>query len=96
MFIVIVAFFLIILNSFNFRLIGLEMTGRGIPRHGYPIMDISGNVLGTVTSGTQSPSLSKGIGLGYIDPAYTRPGTQVYIGIRDKMIGAKIARIPFR
>lgn len=78
------------------KLIGLEMTGRGIPRHGYPITDISGNLLGEVTSGTQSPSLGKGIGLGYIDTAYTRPGMQVYIGIRDKMIGAKIAKLPFQ
>lgn len=77
------------------KLVGFETTGRGIPRHGYPILDLSGAVLGTVTSGTQSPSLLRGIGLGYVQTAYSEPGTQFYIGIRDKMIGAKVVKVPF-
>lgn len=77
------------------KLVGFEMTGRGIARHGYPILDGAGAVLGTVTSGTQSPSLNRGIGLGYVSTASAEPGTPLYIGIRDKMIDAKVVKVPF-
>lgn len=77
------------------KLVGLEMTERGIPRHDYPIVDKDGNVIGRVTSGTQSPSLGKAIGLGYVSTAFTTPGTTVFIRIRDKNVAAQISKVPF-
>lgn len=77
------------------KLVGLEMTERGIPRHDYPIVDKDGNVIGRVTSGTQSPSLGKAIGLGYVSTAFTAPGTTVFIRIRDKNVAAQISKVPF-
>lgn len=77
------------------KLVGFEMTERGIPRHDYPILDETGSSIGRVTSGTQSPSLSRGIGLGYVETAFCEPGTPFYIGIRDKRVAARVARVPF-
>ena len=77
------------------KLAGFEMTERGIPRHDYPIVDKDGNTIGKVTSGTQSPSLGKAIGLGYVPTASASPGTEIFIRIRDKDIAAKVSKIPF-
>jgi aminomethyltransferase len=77
------------------KLVGFEMIDRGIPRHDYPIVDADGNTIGKVTSGTQSPSLQKAIGMGYVDNAFAREGTEIYISIRDNKIKAKVVKPPF-
>ena len=77
------------------KLVGIEMIDRGIPRHGYPIVDAAGNNVGVVTSGTQSPTLNKAIGMGYVRTDLAKADTEIYIQIRDKNIKAKIAKIPF-
>ncbi len=77
------------------KLIGFEMLEKGIPRHGYEIKDFSGEVIGNVTSGTQSPSLGKAIGMGYVRNAYTPLGTSIYIKVRDKLLQAKVVKFPF-
>lgn len=77
------------------KLIGFEMIDRGIPRHGYEIKDAQGNTIGVVTSGTQSPSLNKAIGMGYVKSDYANPNTEIYIQIRDKGLKAKVVKIPF-
>ncbi len=77
------------------KLVGFEMTERGIPRHGYTIMDKSGDTIGRVTSGTQSPSLNKAIGLGYVKTEFAELGTDIFISIRDKKIAAQVSKVPF-
>lgn len=77
------------------RLVGFEMIDRGIPRKDYPIKDAEGNEIGRVTSGTQSPSLKKAIGMGYVDVAYKSPDTEVFVEIRGKSLKAVVAKVPF-
>ncbi len=77
------------------KLVGFEMIDRGIPRQGYEIADADGNVIGRVTSGTQSPSLKKGIGMGYVATDFAAPDTEVNIIIRDKGVKAKVCKFPF-
>jgi aminomethyltransferase len=77
------------------RLVGFEMVDRGIPRHGYEIVDAEGNLIGTVTSGTQSPSLNKAIGMGYVTTPFSKAGSEIFIKIREKAIKASIVKIPF-
>lgn len=77
------------------KLVGFEMIDRGIPRHGYEIVDADGNNIGVVTSGTQSPSLQKAIGMGYVQTGLAKEGTEIYIKIRDNSIKAKIVKPPF-
>jgi aminomethyltransferase len=77
------------------KLVGFEMIDRGIPRHDYQIADANGTIIGTVTSGTQSPTLNKAIGMGYINKEFSKPDTEIYIVIRDKAIKAKVCKIPF-
>lgn len=77
------------------RLIGFEMTERGIPRHDYPIVDKDGNQIGRVTSGTQSPSLNKAIGLGYVKTGFADQGMEIFIRIRDKNVKAQVSKVPF-
>jgi len=77
------------------KLIGFELIDRGIPRHDYEIVDAEGNVIGRVTSGTQSPSLQKAIGMGYIDKASAKEGTEIFILIRNQKIKAKVVKFPF-
>lgn len=77
------------------KLVGFELTERGIPRHDYEIVDADGNVIGIVTSGTQSPSLNKGIGLGYVPTALSSVDSEIYIRIRNKDIAAKVVKLPF-
>lgn len=77
------------------KLVGFEMTEKGIPRHGYEIKDFSEIVLGVVTSGTQSPSLGKAIGMGYVRKAFTPIDTTIYIKVRDKLLQAKVVKMPF-
>jgi len=82
-------------NGISKKLIGFEMLERGIPRHDYEITDAEGNVVGKVTSGTQSPSLQKAVGLGYVRIAFAKEGTEIYIKIRDQKIKAKVVKPPF-
>lgn len=82
-------------NGVNKKLVGFEMIDRGIPRQHYPICDENGKIIGEVTSGTQSPSLGKAIGLGYVHPDYSKPGSTVFIEIREKQIKAEVKKIPF-
>lgn len=77
------------------RLVGFEMIDRGIARHDYQIADADGNVIGRVTSGTQSPSLQKAIGMGYVNKAFAKEGTEVYILIRNNKLKAKVVKFPF-
>ncbi|HRN49206.1 MAG TPA: glycine cleavage T C-terminal barrel domain-containing protein, partial [Niabella sp.] len=77
------------------KLIGFELADRGIPRHGYEICDVEGNIVGVVTSGTQAPSLNKAIGLGYVPPAFAAIDTPLFIKVRDKMLNAKVVKLPF-
>jgi aminomethyltransferase len=71
------------------------MLERGIPRKDYKIVDADGNQIGVVTSGTQSPSMNKGIGMGYIQKPFTKSGSEVYIAIRKKTIKAQVVKLPF-
>jgi aminomethyltransferase len=77
------------------RLVGFEMIDRGIPRHGYNIYNAEGKEIGRVTSGTMSPMLKKGIGMGYVNVEYKEPGTEIYIDIRGKRLKAKVVKPPF-
>jgi len=77
------------------KLIGFEMIDKGIPRHDYEIKDFSGATIGKVTSGTQSPSLGKAIGMGYVRPAFARIDAQLFIKVRDKLLLARVVKLPF-
>lgn len=77
------------------KLVGFEMIDRGIPRHDYQIADANGNIIGKVTSGTQSPTLNKAIGMGYVNKDFAKADTEIFIMIRDKAIKAKVCKIPF-
>ena len=77
------------------RLRGFVLLEKGIPRHGYELADSGGNIIGNVTSGTMSPVLGKGIGLGYVAKEYAAFGTGIYIKIRNKTIPAEIVKLPF-
>jgi aminomethyltransferase len=77
------------------KLVGFEMIDRGIPRHDYQIADAGGNIIGKVTSGTQSPTLNKAIGMGYVNKDFAKADTEIFIVIRDKAIKAKVCKIPF-
>ncbi|SHE43684.1 aminomethyltransferase [Mariniphaga anaerophila] len=77
------------------RLRGFVLLEKGIPRHGYELADSDGNVIGNVTSGTMSPVLGKGIGLGYVAREYAAFGTAIYVKIRNKTIPAEIVKLPF-
>ncbi len=77
------------------KLVGFELLERGIPRHDYEIVNESGEKIGIVTSGTQSPSLNKPIGMGYVKTEYSKPGSEIFILIRDKQIKAQVVSLPF-
>ena len=77
------------------KLVGFEMQEKGIARHDHEIKDFEGNVLGKVTSGTQSPSLGKAIGMGYVTNNHAAIDSQVYISIRNTLLKAKIVKVPF-
>jgi aminomethyltransferase len=77
------------------KLIGFEMIDKGIPRHDYRIKDAEGNLIGRVTSGTQSPTLGKAIGLGYVLNEFASLDSEIYVEVRDKLLKAKVVKIPF-
>jgi len=82
-------------NGVTRRLVAFEMLERGIPRQDYKIVDAEGNTIGNVTSGTMSPSLGKGIGLGYVNRPHTKRDTEIFIQVRKKQIPAKVVKLPF-
>ena len=77
------------------KLVGFVLKNRGIPRAGYSIVNQNSERIGAVTSGTQSPILSQGVGLGYVSSNYAKPGTQIAIQIRDKESLAEVVKLPF-
>jgi aminomethyltransferase len=77
------------------KLVGFEMIDRGIPRGHYDLCDAEGNIIGHVTSGTQSPTLSKGIGLGYVPTAYSKTGSEIFVKVREKLLKAQVVKPPF-
>jgi len=77
------------------KLVGFEMIEKGIARHDYEIMDKDGNLSGKVTSGTQSPSLGKAIGMGYVKTADAAIGSEILIKVRNLLLKAKVVKIPF-
>ena len=77
------------------KLVGFEMIDRGIPRHDYPIVDAQNNVIGKVTSGTMSPTLKLGLGMGYVKTSFSKLDTEIFVQIRDKAIKAKVVKMPF-
>jgi len=78
------------------KLCAFEMIDKGIPRHGYDIVDAEGNKIGVVTSGTMSPFLKKGVGMGYVKPELTKVGTEFFIQIRNRNLKAQVIKAPFR
>ena len=77
------------------KLVGFQMIDKGIPRHHYEIKDANGNKIGYVTSGTQSPSLQKAIGMGYVTIENAAIDSEIFIAVRDKSLKAKIVKMPF-
>ncbi|MEJ7822174.1 MAG: glycine cleavage system aminomethyltransferase GcvT [Chitinophagaceae bacterium] len=77
------------------KLVGIEMVEKGIPRHDYEIKDHMGATIGRITSGTQSPSLGKAIAMGYVHTPYSSIDSQVYVKVRDKLLIAKVVKMPF-
>ncbi len=77
------------------KLVGFELIDRGIPRGHYELCDGEGQVIGEVTSGTQSPTLGKGIGMGYVPTAFSKPGTEIFVKVRDRLLKAQVAKLPF-
>jgi aminomethyltransferase len=77
------------------KLVGFEMIDKGIPRHNYVIKTSDGNQIGRVTSGTQSPSLNKAIGMGYVATEHAAIGSEIYIEVREKLLKALVVKLPF-
>ncbi len=77
------------------KLVAFELTERGIPRHGYPIVDAQGQEMGTVTSGTMSPTMGLGIGLGYVPTPLSEPGSKIRVQIRKNAVPATVVKLPF-
>jgi aminomethyltransferase len=82
-------------NGVAKHLVGFEMIDRGIPRHDYTIVDAADAAIGIVTSGTMSPMLKVGIGMGYVKTEYAPIGTEIFIKIRNKNLKAKVVKLPF-
>ena len=78
------------------KLVGFEMVDRGIPRHGYELVNSDGEKIGIVTSGTMSPTRKIGIGMGYVKPEYSKAGTEICINMRGRKLKAVVVKPPFR
>lgn len=81
-------------NGLKRKLVGFEMIDRGIPRQHYEIVDEQGEVIGEVTSGTMSPMMKIGIGMGYVLPQYAKADTEIFINVRNKNLKAKVVKMP--
>lgn len=77
------------------KLVGFELTERGIPRHDYEIVNADGNNIGIVTSGTMAPTVGKGIGMGYVKTEFASEGSEIFIQIRNNKVAAKVVKLPF-
>jgi aminomethyltransferase len=77
------------------KLVAFQIDEKGVPRHDYPIVDENENEIGIVTSGTMSPSLKKGIGLGYVPKQHATIGSEIYIQVRKKTLKATVVKLPF-
>ncbi len=77
------------------KLVGFELIDRGIPRSHYELFNTSHEKIGEVTSGSQSPTLSKGIGMGYVKTEFSKPDTEILVEIRGKFLSAKVTKFPF-
>jgi aminomethyltransferase len=82
-------------NGTSRKLVAFELLDKGIPRHGYDVVDAANMVIGVVTSGTQSPSLGKPIGMAYVPIALSKPGSEILIAIRGKSLRAQVCSLPF-
>jgi aminomethyltransferase len=82
-------------DGLKHKLVGFTMVDRGIPRGHYLIKDANGNEIGHVTSGTQSPTLGYGVGLGYVETVFSAVDSEIYIDIRGKLLKAKVVKLPF-
>jgi aminomethyltransferase len=78
------------------KLCAFELIDKGIPRHGYEIADAEGNSIGVVTSGTMSPVLKKGIGMGYVKTEFAKVGSEIFIKVRNRNLKAQVVKAPFR
>ena len=78
------------------KLIAFEMVDRGIPRHGYELVNVDGEKIGEVTSGTMSPMRKIGIGMGYVQTAYAALGSEIFIDVRGRKLKAVVVKAPFR
>jgi aminomethyltransferase len=77
------------------KLVGFEMIDKGVPRHGYEVADASGATIGVVTSGTMSPCLKVGIGMGYMTSAHAAIDTEIYVKVRERLLKARVVKLPF-
>lgn len=82
-------------NGVSKKLVGFELLDKGVPRKDYEITNAEGTVIGNVTSGTMGPSVKKGIGLGYVPTAYAKPGSEIYIKVRKRLLKAQVVKLPF-
>jgi aminomethyltransferase len=82
-------------NGVSRKLVGFKLIDRGVPRHEYELADLEGNVIGHVTSGTMSPCLKVGIGMGYVKPEFAKAGTQIAVVVRGRLLKAEVVRLPF-
>ncbi len=82
-------------NGVNRKLSAFELIDRGIPRSHYELCNAAGEKIGEVTSGGQSPTLQKGIGMGYIPKAYSKPGTEIFVKVRERLLKAVVVKLPF-
>lgn len=81
-------------NGVKQKLVGFKMVDKGIPRQGYAILNGEGNEIGRVTSGTMSPSLNIGIGMGYVKTEFSTPGISIFIAIRNRSLAAEVSKMP--
>jgi aminomethyltransferase len=82
-------------NGLTRKLVGFELLERGIARGHYDVKDAEGQVIGQVTSGTQSPTLGKSIGLAYVPAALSKPGSRIFIDVRGRNLEAEVVSLPF-
>lgn len=81
-------------NGVSRKLVGFEMVDKGIPRHDYEIVDANGEKIGVVTSGTMSPMMKIGIGMGYVKPEFSKLNSEIFISVRNKNLKAKVVKLP--
>jgi aminomethyltransferase len=81
-------------NGSRRKLVGFKMLERGIPRQHYDILNSGGEPVGKVTSGTLSPMMNRGIGMGYVEPDHSSPGSSIFISVRNKQLAAEVVSLP--